>query len=207
MSTAEPIQFPFVADPDFNIWAPALRPVELEDLDLTLEAWAAKIAGSFWPDGEEPDPDDYERVRRLLMIVGKQDYPSSVPWQDKWIHFPDHDDIPLPVMISVNDVEHDGSDDELREYLRVGDPLVIEEPIVEEVHTALGRGLRGLAYSKIHEQGKVSIIATLAYVWRVEWPDGDASIVRLYAMEDPTRFVKATDDIHALAMTLRIDEK
>jgi hypothetical protein len=205
MSTPELVQSPFVVDPDYRIWAPALRPVELEVLDVTLEAWAADVAGACWPEGE-PDPDDYERVRRLLMILGDQDYPRCVPWQDKWIHFPDRDDIPLPVMLSDNDVEDDGSDDELRAYLRVGDPLVIEEPIVEEVHTPLGRGLRGLAYSQIHEQGKVTIVATLAYVWRVEWPDDDVSIVRLYTMEDPTRILKATDDIHALAMTLRIDE-
>jgi hypothetical protein len=207
MSTSELVQLPLVLDTDYSIWAPALRPVELEDRGLTLEAWAAKIAGSFWPEGEEPDPDNYEYVQGLLMIVGRQDYPSSLPWQDKWIHYPDRDDIPLPVMISDNDAEDDGSDDELRAYLRVGDPLVIEEPIVEEVHTALGRGLRGLAYTPLHEEGgKIGICATLAYVWRVEWPDDHVSIVRLYAMEDPTRILKATDDIHALAMTLRIDE-
>jgi hypothetical protein len=206
MSNPEAIQFSLAVDPDYSIWAPGLRPVELEELDLTLEAWAAKVAGASWPAGEEPDSEDYESVRRLLMLVGNQDYPSSVPWQDKWIHFPDRDDIPLPVMISDNNVEDNGSDDELRAYLRVGDPLVIEEPIVEEVHTALGRGLRGLAYSQIHEEGKVSIIATLAYVWRVEWPDGDVSIVRLYTMEDPTRILKARDDIHDLAMTLRAGE-
>ena len=204
MSSPEAIEFPFDVDPDFNIWVPALHPVELESRDLTLEQWAAKIAASFWAEGMNVDPDDYERIRRLLMLVGSQNYPSSVPWQDKWIHYPDRDDMPLAVMISDNDVEDDGSDDELRAYLRVGDPLVIEEPIVEEVHTALGRGLRGLAYSPLHEEGKVNICATLAYVWRVEWPDGDLSIVRLYTMEDPTRVLKAADDIHALAMTLRI---
>lgn len=204
MSSPEAIEFPFDVDPDFNIWVPALHPVELESRDLNLEQWAAKIAASFWGEGMKVDPDDYERIRRLLMLVGSQNYPSSVPWQDKWIHYPDRDDMPLAVMISDNDVEDDGSDDELRAYLRVGDPLVIEEPIVEEVHTALGRGLRGLAYSPLHEEGKVNICATLAYVWRVEWPDGDLSIVRLYTMEDPTRVLKAADDIHALAMTLRI---
>lgn len=197
---------PFVVDPDFNIWVPALRPAELEGGDLTLEQWAAKIAASSWAEGITADPDDYERIRRLLLLlVGSQDYPSFDPWQDKWIHYPDRDDMPLPVMISDYDVEDGGSDDELRAYLRVGDPLVIEEPIVEEFHTALGRGLRGLAYSPLHEQGKVNICATLAYVWRVETPD-DLSITRLWAMDDPTRVLKAADDIHALAMTLRVRE-
>ncbi|HZX99794.1 MAG TPA: hypothetical protein VFE92_09930 [Dermatophilaceae bacterium] len=113
--------------------------------------------------------------------------------------------MPLPVMISDHDVEDDGSDDELRAYLRVGDPLVIEEPIVEEVHTALGRGLRAMAYSQFEEQGKVVINATLAYVWRVETED-DLSITRLWAMDDPTRILKAADDIHNLAVTLRLRE-
>jgi len=131
---------PFVVDPDFNIWVPALHPVLLEGRDLTLEQWAATIAASSWAEGVTPDPDDLERVRRLLMLVGSQDFPSTVPWQDKWIHYPDRSDMPLAVMISDNSVQDDGSDDELRAYLRVGDPLLIEEPIVEEVHTALGRG-------------------------------------------------------------------
>ena len=206
MSSPDAPRFPYVLDPDFGIWFPALRPVDLEPLDLTLEAWAERFAGPSWPEGEVPDPNEYERVRRLLMIVGNQNYPSSVPWQDKWIHFPDRHDIPLPVMISDNDAWDNGSDDELRSHLRVGDPLVIEEPIVEEVYTALGRGLRGLAYSPLHEEGKVNICATLAYVWRVQWPDDDVSIVRLYTMEDPTRILKANADIHALAMTLRIGD-
>ena len=194
---------PFVVDPDFSIWVPALHPVELEGRDLTLKQWAAKIAASSWAEDITPDPDDLERIHRLLMLVGNQDYPSSVPWQDKWIHYPDRDDMPLAVMISDNDVQDNGSDDELREYLRVGDPLLIEEPIVEEVHTAMGRGLRAMAYSPLHEQGKVNICATLSYAWRLETED-DLSIVRLYTMEDPTRILKATDDIHALAMTLRL---
>jgi hypothetical protein len=195
-----------MVDPDFSIWFPALQPADLEEGDLDLEAWAARGAGYYFADGIEPHPQDYERIRRQLMVVGNQDYPSSVPWQDKWIHYPDSDDMPLPVMISDNDAQDNGSDDELRAYLRVGDPLVIEEPIVEEVHSALGRGLRGLAYSPLHEQGKVNIAATLAYVWPVKWPDGDLSIVRLYTMYDPTRILKAADDIHNLAMTLRIRE-
>ena len=121
------------------------------------------------------------------MLVGSQDFPSiDSMWMDKWIHYPDRDDMPLPVMISDHDVEDDGSDDELQAYLRVGDPLVIEEPIVEEVHTALGRGLRAMAYSQFEEQCKVVINATLAYVWRVETED-DLSITRLWAMDDPTR--------------------
>jgi len=196
---------PFVVDPDFNIWAPALHPVLLEGRDLTLEQWATTIAASSWAEGITPDPDEFERVRRLLMLVGSQDFPSTVPWQDKWIHCPDRDDMPLAVMISDNSVQDDGSDDELRAYLRVGDPLLIEEPIVEEVHTALGRGLRGLAYSPLHEQGKVNICATLSYAWRLETED-DLSIVRLYTMDDPTRVLKAADDIQALAMTLRLRE-
>jgi len=193
----------FVVDPDFNIWVPALRPAMFEGGELDLEAWAAKIVASSWADGITPDPDDLERIRRLLMLVGSQDFPSSVPWGDKWIHYPDRDDMPLAVMISDNDVQDNGSDDELRAYLRVGDPLLIEEPIVEEVHTAMGRGLRGLAYSPLHEQGKVNICATLSYAWRLETED-DLSIVRLYTMDDPTRVLKAADDIHALAMTLRL---
>ena len=44
------------------------------------------------------------------MIVGRQDFPSSVPWQDKWIHFPDRADMPLAVMISGHDAQDDGSD-------------------------------------------------------------------------------------------------
>jgi hypothetical protein len=67
----------------------------------------------------------------------------------------------------------------------------------------MGRGLRALAYSPLHEQGKVTICATLSYVWRLE-TDDDLSIVRLYTMDDPTRVLKAADDIHALAMTLRL---
>jgi hypothetical protein len=195
---------PFHVDPDFHIWVPALRPIDLEGRDLTLEEWAAKVAGSSWAEGVEPDPEAYERIRRLLMLVGNQDYPSSVPWEDKWIHYPDRDDMPLPVMISDNDVEDDGSDEELNAYLRVGDPLLIEDPIVEEVQTAMGRGLRALAYSPLHEQGQVNICATLSYAWRVEWPDNAVSIVRLYAMDDPTGILRAADDIHALAMTLRL---
>jgi hypothetical protein len=194
---------PFVVDPDFTIWAPALHPVLLEGRDLSLEQWATTIASSFWAEGSTPDPDDFERVRRLLMLVGSQDYPSSVPWQDKWIHFPDRDDMPLAVLISDNGAQDNGSDDELRAYLRVGDPVLIEEPIVEEVHTALGRGLRALAYSPLHEQGKVNICATLSYAWRLETED-DLSIVRLYTTNDPTRILKAADDIQALAMTLRL---
>jgi hypothetical protein len=124
-------------------------------------------------------------------------------WMDKWIHYPDRDDTPLPVMISDFDVEDDGSDDELRAHLRVGDPLVIEDPIVEEVHTALGRGLRALAYSQYEEQGKVVINATLAYVWRVKTED-DLSITQLWAIEAPARILRAVDDIQALAMTLRL---
>jgi hypothetical protein len=196
---------PFVVDPDYRIWAPALRPVGLERGDLDLEQWAAKIALTCFPEGEEPDPNEYERVRRLLMLVGSQSFPSSVPWNDKWIHFPDRDDMPLAVMISANEPEDNGSDDELRAYLRVGDPLLIEEPIVEEVHTALGRGLRGLAYSPLREQGEVNICATLSYAWRVETLNGPV-IVRLYTMQDPTRILKATADVHALAMTVRIVE-
>lgn len=192
-------------DPDFNVWVPALHPVDFEGRDLDLETWATKIAASSWAEGVQPDPEAYERIRRLLMIVGSQDFPSFDPWQDKWIHYPDRDDMPLPVMISDYDVQDNGSDDELRAYLRVGDPLVIEEPIVEEVHTAMGRGLRGLAYSPLHEEGKVNICATLAYVWRVETED-DLSITRLWAMDDPTRILKAADDIHNLAMTLRLRE-
>ncbi|MDQ1482390.1 MAG: hypothetical protein QOF35_466 [Actinomycetota bacterium] len=207
MTSPAALDFPFVIDPDFNIWLPALHPTQLEGRDLTLEQWADKMAGSSWAKDVTPDPVDYERVRRLLMLVGSQDFPGSVPWQDKWIHFPDRDDMPLAVMISDNDVQDDGSDDELRAYLRVDDPLLIEAPIVEEVHTAMGRGLRALAYSPMHEEGKVNICATLAYVWRVEWPDGDISIVRLFTMEDPTRVLKATDDIHALAMTLRLRQE
>jgi hypothetical protein len=194
---------PFVVDPDFNIWVPALHPVLLEGRDLTLEQWATKIAASSWAEGVTPDPDDLERIRRLLMLVGSQDFPSTVPWQDKWIHYPDRDDMPLAVMISDNSVQDNGSDDELRAYLRVGDPLLIEEPIVEEVHTAMGRGLRALAYSPLHEEGQVNICATLSYAWRLETED-DLSIVRLYTMDDPTRILKAADDIHALAMTLRL---
>jgi hypothetical protein len=196
----------YVVDPDYNIWVPALRPAEFEGGDLDLEQWAVKIAASSWAKGITPDPDDYERIRRLLMLVGSQDFPSiDSMWMDKWIHYPDRDDMPLPVMISDHDVEDDGSDDELRAYLRVGDPLVIEEPIVEEVHTALGRGLRAMAYSQFEEQGKVVINATLAYVWRVETED-DLSITRLWAMDDPTRILKAADDIHNLAVTLRLRE-
>jgi hypothetical protein len=57
------------------------------------------------------------------MLVGSQDFPSiDSMWMDKWIHYPDRDDMPLPVMISDHDVEDDGSDDESRAYLRVGDP-------------------------------------------------------------------------------------
>ena len=72
----------------------------------------------------------------------------------------------------------------------------------EEVHTALSRGLRGLADNPLHEQSKVNICATLAYVWRVEWPMNDVSITRLYTMDGPTRILKATIGIHALALTL-----
>lgn len=194
---------PFIVDPDFHIWVPALHPVALEGRDLNLEQWALMIAASSWPEGVTPDPDDLERIRRLLMLVGDQNFPDTVPWQDKWIHYPDRDDMPLAVMISDNSVQDNGSDDELRAYLRVGDPLLIEEPIVEEVHTAMGRGLRGLAYSPMDERGKVVICATLSYAWRLETED-DLSIVRLYTMEDPTRVLKAADDIHALAMTLRL---
>jgi hypothetical protein len=196
---------PFVVDPDYSIWVPALRPAALEWRDLSLEQWAARIAPTSWPEGDEPDPGDLERVRRLLMLVGSQTFPSSVPWLDKWIHFPDRDDMPLAVMIGASEPEDDGSDDELRAYLRVGDPLLIEEPIVEEVHTAMGRGLRGLAYSPLHEQGKVNICATLSYAWRVETLDGPM-IVQLFTMQDPTRILKAADDIQALAMTLRVVE-
>lgn len=197
---------PFLAEPDFFIWAPALPPADLSGFGLSLEEWATRVTGASWDEGVVPDPDDYDRIHRLLMLVGAQDYPSSVPWERKWIHYPDRTDMPLPVMLSDNDVHDDGSDDELREYLRVGDPLLLEEPIVEEVHTPMGRALRALAYSPLHEGDKVNICATYAYAWRVEWPDGDVSIVRLYTMEDPTRVLKAVDDIHALAMTLRIRE-
>jgi hypothetical protein len=197
---------PFVVDPDFKIWFPALRPVELEGGDLDLESWATKLAGAFFVEGIAPNPDDFERIRRQLMIAGNQDFPAFDPmWQDKWIHYPDSGDVPLPVMISDYDVRDNGSEDELRSYLGVGDPAVMEQPIVEEIHTALGRGLRGLAYSPLHEDGKVNICATLAYVWRVETED-DLSIVRLWAMYDPTRILKASDDIHDLAMTLQIRE-
>ncbi len=196
----------FVVDPDFNIWLPALRPVEFEGGDLDLDAWATKLAGAYFDASVTPDPDDFERIYRQLWAVGNQDFPAFDPmWVDKWIHFPDCNDVPLPVMISDYDVEDNGSDDELRAYLRVGDPLVLEEPIVEEVHTAMGRGLRAMAYSPLHEQGQVNICATLAYVWRVETED-DLSIVRLWAMYDPTRILKAADDIHNLAMTLRLRE-
>jgi hypothetical protein len=194
----------YVVDPDYNIWVPALRPAEFEAGDLDLEHWAAKIAASSWAEGITPDPDDYERIRRLLMLAGSQDYPSiDSMWMDKWIHYPDRDDTPLPVMISDFDVEDNGSDDELRAHLRVGDPLVLEDPIVEEVHTSLGRGLRALAYSQYEEQGKVVINATLAYVWRVETED-DLSVTQLWAIDAPARILKAVDDIQALAMTLRL---
>jgi hypothetical protein len=183
-----------------------LRPALFEAGDLDLEHWAVKIAASSWPEGIHPDPEDFERIRRLLMLAGSQDYPSpDSMWMDKWIHYPDRDDVPLPVMISDYDVEDNGSDDELRAFLRVGDPLVIEEPIVEEVRTAPGRGLRALAYSELGGQGKVIISATLAYVWRVETED-DLSITRLWAMDNPTRILKAADDLHNLAMTLRLRE-
>jgi hypothetical protein len=197
---------PWVVDPDFTIWLPALRPVELEGGDLDLEAWADQTAGYYFAEGVPRNLDDFERIRRQLIIVGNQDFPSFDPWQDKWIHYPDSDDMPLPVMISDYDVEEDGSDDELRTYLGVGNSLVLEAPIVEEVHTAMGRGLRALAYTPLHEQGKVNICATLAYVWRVE-TDDDLSITRLWAMYDPTRILKAADDIHAFAMTLRLREE
>jgi hypothetical protein len=62
-----------------------------------------------------------------------------------------------------------------------------------------------MAYSQFEEQGKVVINATLAYVWRVETED-DLSITRLWAMNDPTRILKAADDIHNLAVTLRLRE-
>ena len=197
----------FVVDPDFSIWLPALRPADLEGGDLDLEAWSAKMAGYFVTDGDAPNSEYYQRTRAKLTIAGTQDFPAFDPyWQDKWIHFPDSADTALPVMISDYDADDNGSDDELRYYLRVGDPLVIEEPIVEEIHTPLGRGLRAMAYTPLHEQGQVNICATLAYVWRVQWPDGDLSIVRLWAMYDPTRILKAADDIHNLAMTLRLRE-
>jgi hypothetical protein len=196
----------YLVDPDYSIWVPALRPALFEGGDLDLEHWAAKIAASSWAEGICPDPQDLERIRRLLMLTGSQDFPSlDSMWMDKWIHYPDRDDVPLPVMISDHDVQDNGSDDELRAFLRVGDPLVIEEPIVEEVHTALGRGLRALAYGELEVQGKVVINATLAYVWRVETED-DLSITRLWAMDNPTRILKAANDIHDLAMTLRLRE-
>lgn len=192
-------------DPDYNVWFPALRPVEFEAGDLDLQAWASKLAYVFFAEGVEPDPADYQRIRRQLLIAGNQDYPSTDPWLDKWIHYPDSADTALPVMISDYDVQDNGSDDELREFLGVGHRLVLEEPIVEEVHTAFGRGLRAMAYSPLHEEGKVNICATLAYVWRVQTED-DLSITRLWAMCDPTRILKAADDIHNLAMTLRLHD-
>lgn len=195
---------PFVADPDYSIWLPALRPVGVEGGDLDLEQWATKTANYFIPEGETAKPVYYERIHKQLMIFGSQDFPSWDPmWQDKWIHFPDCADVPLPLMLSDYDVNDNGSEEELRQYLRVGDPLLIEEPIVEEVHTALGRGLRATAYSSSDEEGRGDVFATLAYVWRVE-TDDDLSIARLWAMYDPTRILKAADDIHNLAMTLRL---
>lgn len=194
---------PFDVDPDFSIWLPALRPVELEGGDLNLEQWATKCADYYTPKGD-PKPPYYDRIHKQLMIFGSQDFPSWDPmWQDKWIHFPHLADVPLPVMLSDYDAEDNGSDEELRRYLGVGNADLIEEPIVEEIHTPLGRGLRAMAYTPLKEEGKLNIIATLAYIWRVE-AEGDLSITRLWATYDPTRILKAADDIHNLAMTLRI---
>jgi hypothetical protein len=79
---------PFHVDPDFHIWVPALGPIELEGLDLTLQEWAAKVAGSSWAEGVEPDPDGCERTTSCSCLWAPQDYPSSVPWEDKWTTFP-----------------------------------------------------------------------------------------------------------------------
>ena len=38
-------------DPDYNVWFPALRPVEFEAGDLDLQAWASKLAYVFFAEG------------------------------------------------------------------------------------------------------------------------------------------------------------
>lgn len=204
-------------EPDLSVWVPCLQPSDIDSGEMPLAEWVETMATSFWAgDDDSPDPVDLERIRRLLAHLGDQEYPSWDPWwQVKWLHCPSPGDIPLAVCLSDIPAQDGGSEEELRSWLRVGDPAVVEEPIVQEIVTPLGRGLRALAYHRVpvpvegEGDGVVDELwATLSYVWRSEdhdvTPEPAVSIIRLSTAWEIGRVIQAEDDIEALAQTLRV---
>lgn len=175
-----------------------------------LDDWLAEADELLWPSdapGGPPTPAERERTRALLALFADPGFPpDDAPWTLKLLHCPDPRGDVVPVMITYLPAEGE-PEQALRALLRVGDPGLVEPPVVDPVSSRIGNGLRGLAYTRAAPSDGASVLlATLAYAWRVDIGGGAACDVRLWTTWTPSSVVAVADDVEALARTLTFVE-
>ncbi|GAB2679844.1 hypothetical protein GCM10027194_10380 [Thalassiella azotivora] len=194
------------ADPDWSVWVDAPGPDLPDEAPVDVRAWATRTAEAVLADaGDAPDAELRERLVRLLELTGSPGYPAGDEWVAKWLHLPSPDAVPLPLVLELH-VAEDGDDEAgtLRRLVGAdGGARTVEPPVVEEVSTPLGPGLRALAYGQSGAGVDERLTALLSYAWATRLDDVDV-YVRLWAAGDPTVVAAAGLDVDALAATLEV---
>jgi hypothetical protein len=189
-----------VAEPDWRIWLPGLAPAGRDEQAVDLESWAQELTKRAWQaSGREPDANGVPRLAGFLRAAGRRDHPSLLPWEIKWIHLPDPDDVPLVIVLGLFELEGP-AEEVLRDMVGADDPDTVEPAVIEEFSGGLGEGFRGLSYRTEATAGG-SVFATLAYSWRVESMGVD---VRVWGTWTPQRVLAAMDDVDGLVRSLKV---